>query len=238
MNDGSCRLVGNNGGIHLKKILIIEDDVVLSEELKRLLDNQGYDAHQLFDFSDVARKALEFHPDLILLDIILPGADGQFILRNIRKQSDVPVIMLTSKNTDMDEILSISSGADDYITKPYNPTLLLLRIEMLFTHLEKNRNQEWICYRNFRVNPLKSTLQYEDQEIILSKNEIAILSYLMKNHGKIVSRDDLMDHLWDSNHFVDDNTLTVNINRLRKRLAEIGICDLIQTRRKQGYILE
>lgn len=221
----------------MKKILIIEDDAVLSGELKILLSNQGYDVHQLFDFSDAAKKAVEFHPDLILLDIILPGTDGQFVLRNIRKQSDIPVIMLTSKNTDMDEILSISSGADDYITKPYNPTLLLLRIEMLFSHLEKNKDQEWISYKNIRLNPLKSTLQYEAHEIILSKNEITILSYLMKNHGKIVSRDALMDHLWDSNDFVDDNTLTVNINRLRKRLVEIGISDLIQTRRKQGYIL-
>lgn len=226
------------GRMILKKILIMEDDPVLSNELRILLENHGYHVNRMSEFSNAAGRAVEVQPDLILLDIILPDANGQSILREIRKQSDIPVIMLTSKNTDIDEIMSISSGADDYITKPYNPTLLLLRIEMLFSHLEKKNDREWVRYKNLHVNLLKSTLQYGNQEIVLSRNEAMILSYLMKNPGRIVSRDTLMDHLWDGNAFVDDNTLTVNMNRLRKKLSEMGIADLIQTRRKQGYLLE
>lgn len=221
----------------MKKILIIEDDKVLSDELKILLEHNGYASYQLFDFPKAAKKAVEFSPDLVLLDIILPGANGQAILREIRKETDVPVIMLTSKNTDVDEIMSISCGADDYITKPYNPTLLLLRIETLFKHIEKKQGTDIVSYKNLTISPLRSTLEYKGQEIVLSKNEITILYFLMQNHGRIVSRDELMDYLWDCNDFVDDNTLTVNVNRLRKKLAEIGMSDVIQTRRKQGYIL-
>lgn len=221
----------------MKKILIIEDDKVLSDELKILLDNNGYDSYQLFDFPQAAKKAVEFSPDLILLDIILPGANGQAVLREIRKESDVPVIMLTSKNTDVDEIMSMSYGADDYISKPYNPTLLLLRIETLFKHIGKKQISDTVSYKNLTISLLRSTLEYNGQEIVLSKNEITIFYFLIQNQGRIVSRDELIDYLWDYNDFVDDNTLTVNVNRLRKRLAEIGMSDIIQTRRKQGYIL-
>lgn len=222
----------------MKKILIIEDDKVVSDELKILLQQQGYVAYQLFHFTSVVERIIEFQPDLVLLDIILPNTNGQSVLRELRKQSNIPVIMLTSKNSDIDEIMSMSYGADDYISKPYNPTLLLLRIETLFRHLEKQSENEFLLYKEIKVDLLRSNLIYQGKEIILSKNEITILAYLMKNHGRIVSRDELMDHLWDQNDFIDDNTLTVNINRLRKRLSEIGITDLIQTRRKQGYLLE
>ena len=164
----------------MKKILIIEDDKMLSDELKILLDNNGYDSYQLFDFPQAARKAIEFLADLILLDIILPGANGQDILREIRKESDVPVIMLTSKNTDVDEIMSMSYGADDYISKPYNPTLLLLRIETLFKHIEKKQVSDTVSYQNLTINLLRSTLEYHGQEIILSKNEITIFIFSYK----------------------------------------------------------
>ena len=221
----------------MKKILIIEDDKTISDELKILLDDNGYDSYQLFNFHQVTKKIIEFDPDLVLLDIVLPGTNGQTILKEIRKESNLPVIMLTSKTGDINEIMSMSYGADDYITKPYNPTLLLLRIETLFRHLDDQGSNDQIEYNQMTINLLKSTLTYKDNEIILSKNELTILYYLIKNHGKIVSRDELMDHLWDCNEFVDDNTLTVNINRLRKRLESIGLSDIIETRRKQGYII-
>ena len=221
----------------LKKILIIEDDKTISDELKILLDDNGYDSYQLFNFHQVTKKIIEFDPDLVLLDIVLPGTNGQTILKEIRKESNLPVIMLTSKTSDINEIMSMSYGADDYITKPYNPTLLLLRIETLFRHLDDQGSNDQIEYNQMRINLLKSTLTYKDNEIILSKNELTILYYLIKNHGKIVSRDELMDHLWDYSDFVDDNTLTVNINRLRKKMKNLGILDSIETRRKQGYIL-
>lgn len=131
----------------------------------------------------------------------------------------------------------MSYGADDYITKPYNPALLLLKIEALFRRLKPQEKQEELEYRGVFLNPLKSTLRYQDREIVLSKNEISIFHYLLKNRGKIVSRDELMDYLWECNDFVDDNTLTVNINRLRKKLEEIELTGVIETRRRQGYIL-
>ncbi len=221
----------------MKKILIIEDDKTISDELKILLDDNGYDSYQLFNFHQVTKKIIEFNPDLVLLDIVLPGTNGQTILKEIRKESNLPVIMLTSKTGDINEIMSMSYGADDYITKPYNPTLLLLRIETLFRHLDDQGSNDQIEYNQMTINLLKSTLTYKDNEIILSKNELTILYYLIKNHGKIVSRDELMDHLWDYSDFVDDNTLTVNINRLRKKMKSLGILDSIETRRKQGYIL-
>ena len=221
----------------MKKILIIEDDKTISDELKILLDDNGYDSYQLFNFHQVTKKIIEFDPDLVLLDIVLPGTNGQTILKEIRKESNLPVIMLTSKTGDINEIMSMSYGADDYITKPYNPTLLLLRIETLFRHLDDQGSNNQIEYNQMTINLLKSTLTYKDNEIILSKNELTILYYLIKNHGKIVSRDELMDHLWDYSDFVDDNTLTVNINRLRKKMKNLGILDSIETRRKQGYIL-
>lgn len=221
----------------MKKILIIEDDRVLSDEVKILLDNHGFASFQLFDFCDVVQKILEHSPDLILLDIMLPSANGQSILRDLRKQSDIPVIMLTSRNTDVDEIMSMTYGADDYITKPYNPTLLLLRIEALLKRAEKKERQEKLKYKELIINLSRSSLFFHGEEIILSRNEIMIFYCLFKHQGEIVSRDDLMDFLWDYNDFVDDNTLTVNINRLRKRLAEIGLTNIIQTRRKQGYLL-
>lgn len=221
----------------MKKILIIEDDKTISDELKILLDDNGYDSYQLFNFHQVTKKIIEFDPDLVLLDIVLPGTNGQTILKEIRKESNLPVIMLTSKTGDINEIMSMSYGADDYITKPYNPTLLLLRIETLFRHLDDQGSNDQIEYNQMTINLLKSTLTYKDNEIILSKNELTILYYLIKNHGKIVSRDELMDHLWDYSDFVDDNTLTVNINRLRKKMKNLGILNSIETRRKQGYIL-
>ena len=221
----------------MKKILIIEDDKTISDELKILLDDNGYDSYQLFNFHQVTKKIIEFDPDLVLLDIVLPGTNGQTILKEIRKESNLPVIMLTSKTGDINEIMSMSYGADDYITKPYNPTLLLLRIETLFRHLDDQGSNDQIEYNQMTINLLKSTLTYKDNEIILSKNELTILYYLIKNHGKIVSRDELMDHLWDYSDFVDGNTLTVNINRLRKKMKNLGILDSIETRRKQGYIL-
>lgn len=221
----------------MKKILIIEDYKTISDELKILLDDNGYDSYQLFNFHQVTKKIIEFDPDLVLLDIVLPGTNGQTILKEIRKESNLPVIMLTSKTGDINEIMSMSYGADDYITKPYNPTLLLLRIETLFRHLDDQGSNDQIEYNQMTINLLKSTLTYKDNEIILSKNELTILYYLIKNHGKIVSRDELMDHLWDYSDFVDDNTLTVNINRLRKKMKNLGILDSIETRRKQGYIL-
>lgn len=221
----------------MKKILIIEDDATLREELRLLLENGGYAPCVTTDFENAADEAARLRPDLVLLDILLPDANGQSILREIRSGSDIPVIMLTSRSTDADEILSRSSGADDYVTKPYNPALLLLRIETVLRRTGGRGSEEELTYRGMRLNLLRSSVTYKGAETVLSRNEMNILHCLLKKRGTIVSRDELMDYLWDRSDFVDDNTLTVNINRLRKRLEGLGFPDVIETRRKQGYML-
>ena len=205
----------------MKKILIIEDDATLREELRLLLENGGYAPCVTTDFENAADEAAQLRPDLVLLDILLPDANGQSILREIRSGSDIPVIMLTSRSTDADEIISRSSGADDYVTKPYNPALLLLRIETVLRRTGGRGSEEELTYRGMRLNLLRSSVTYKGAETVLSRNEMNILHCLLKKRGTIVSRDELMDYLWDRSDFVDDNTLTVNI----------------ETRRKQGYML-
>ena len=217
------------------KILIIEDEIELREELKVLLDENGYEGIILESFEHIKQDILSVNADLILLDIKIPYTNGQQLLKEIRKESDVPIIMVTSKNTEMDEVLSMSYGADDYKTKPYNPVLLLLRIEAILKRVNKSNNN--LSYNHVKVNLLKSTLEYEDKELLLSKNEMSIFYFMLMNKGKIVSRDSIMNYLWGNDRFIDDNTLTVNINRLRKKLEEIDLKGVIETRREQGYIL-
>ena len=219
----------------MKKILIVEDDIELSKELKLLLEQNGYQAEIVSDFSNTKQQILENNSDLVLLDINIPNENGEYLLKEIRKTSNVPIIMVTSRNTELDEVVSMSYGADDYITKPYNPTILLLHIEALFKRIEKNSPR--LRYRHIELNLEKGTIEAGTKEIILSKNELMIFSYLLKNQGKIVTREDIMNYLWNTEEFIDDNTLTVNINRLRKRLLDVGLGDCIETRRGQGYIL-
>lgn len=225
------------GRTYMKKIAVVEDDKVLRQALDSLLKENGYGTFCLEKFDRTEEEILRAEPDLVLLDILLPGANGQEILRNLRQKSQIPVIMVTSREGEMDQILAMSYGADDYITKPYNPTLLLLKIEALFRRIQPGAPQEEVEYRGILLNLLRSTMTYQGKERVLSKNEFSILYYLIKNQGRIMSRDELMDYLWDCNDFIDDNTLTVNINRLRKKLEEAGIQGAIQTRRGQGYLL-
>lgn len=225
------------GRTYMKKIAVVEDDKVLRQALDSLLKENGYGIFCLEKFDRTEEEILRAEPDLVLLDILLPGANGQEILRNLRQKSQIPVIMVTSREGEMDQILAMSYGADDYITKPYNPTLLLLKIEALFRRIQPGAPQEEVEYRGILLNLLRSTMTYQGKERVLSKNEFSILYYLIKNQGRIVSRDELMDYLWDCNDFIDDNTLTVNINRLRKKLEEAGIQGAIETRRGQGYLL-
>ena len=219
----------------MKKILIVEDDIELSKELKLLLEQNGYQAEIVSDFFNTKQQILESNSDLVLLDINIPNENGEYLLKEIRKVSNVPIIMVTSRNTELDEVVSMSYGADDYITKPYNHTILLLHIEALFKRIEKNSPR--LRYRHIQLNLEKGTIETENEEITLSKNELMIFTYLLKNQGKTVTREDIMNYLWDTEEFIDDNTLTVNINRLRKRLLDVGLGDCIETRRGQGYIL-
>lgn len=219
----------------MQKILIIEDDKLLAHELKELLDNNGYEAIILKHFKNISKNILEIKADMILLDINLPNINGEFLLKEIRKESNIPIIMVTSKDTEADEVISMSIGADDYITKPYNPTILLLRIEAIFKRINKVNKK--ITYKDVEIDKDRSLIKRENKQVILSKNEIIIFDLLVKNQGKIVPRDDIINYLWNSEEFVDDNTLTVNINRLRNKLEMIELKNVIETRRGQGYIL-
>ena len=220
----------------MPKILIVEDDNKLRNELGLYLSNNGYDVDEITDYKNSVDIIINSDSDLVLLDINLPMIDGEYICKEVRKTSDIPIIMLTSRTSEMDELICINYGADDYITKPYNPRILIARIEALLKRANKNVS-DTISYMGVRVNLSKSTFTYNDKEFDLSKNELKILHFLIKNKSKIVSRDSLMDYLWDNNAFVDDNTLTVNINRLRRKLESAGLGHFIETKRGQGYII-
>ena len=219
----------------MAKIKIIEDDLSIANELKDLLENAGYEALITEDFSTILEQVTSDNFDLILLDINLPKINGEVLLQQIRKDTNVPIIMVTSKNSEVDEVLSMSYGADDYITKPYNPTILLLRIGAVLKR--SGRSVEKLSYRGLEVIPQKGILKKEQDEIILTKNEMIIFLYLLQNIGRIVTRDELMTDLWNNDEYINDNALTVNISRLRSKLKEIGYEDAIETRKGQGYIL-
>lgn len=169
------------------------------------------------------------------MDINIPNINGEVVLKEVRKDINIPIIIVTSRDTELDELLSINYGADDFITKPYNPQILLARIERLLKRI--NCTSNIISYKNLILDISKSIIMSNDKTIDLSKNETKILYFLLTNKEKIVSRDDLMDYLWNDNLFIDDNTLTVNINRLRSKLNVFGYKDLIITKRGQGYII-
>lgn len=219
----------------MAKIKIIEDDLSIANELKDLLENAGYEALITEDFSTILEQVTSDNFDLILLDINLPKINGEVLLQQIRKDTNTPIIMVTSKNSEVDEVLSMSYGADDYITKPYNPTILLLRIGAVLKR--SGRSVEKLSYRGLEVIPQKGILKKEQDEIILTKNEMIIFLYLLQNIGRIVTRDELMTDLWNNDEYINDNALTVNISRLRSKLKEIGYEEAIETRKGQGYIL-
>ena len=220
----------------MKKILIIEDDESVRGELKELLNNAGYDALILDDYTNMLDDILNIHPDLILLDINIPYMNGEVLLKNLRKVSNIPVIMVTSKNTEVDEVLSMSYGADDYITKPYNPTILLLRIGAVLKRGEKNIT-DTILYHDILIEVKRGIVKKGHEEVILTKNEMIIFLYLYERMGSIVSRDELMTELWNNDEYINDNALTVNISRLRNKFRELGVDNAIETRKGQGYIL-
>lgn len=220
----------------MKKILIVEDDEALRSELLALLSNSGYEAAGLESFRNTKEDILKAQPDLVLLDINIPGLNGEIVLMELRKESQVPVIMVTSRTAETDEVLSMSYGADDYVTKPYNPTILLLRISAILKRTEQLGNGV-MMYRDLMVNPGKGMLSKGELELSLTKNEMIIFQHLLDYQGQIVSRDALMTNLWNNDEFVNDNALTVNISRLRTKLTDFGYENVIETRKKQGYIL-
>jgi len=217
-------------------IIIVEDTQKSREELSIYLEKNGFKTILITDFTNVKEQIINTkEKDLILLDINLPNLDGEYLLKDLRKEIDTPIIMVTSKNTEIDELLCIEYGADDFITKPFSPRILLARITRL---LERNTKvQKEITYKDMTINITKSQIERNNKKIELSKNELKILIYLLKNKGTIVTRDDIISYLWDNNEYVDDNTLTVNINRVRSKLEKLDLENVILTKRGQGYII-
>ena len=224
--------------MYKRQIFIIEDDKKINKEITSLLNRYGYNCSSSDNYENIVEDAIASNPNLILLDINLPFYDGYYICRKIRKMSDVPIIIVTSRDSEMDEVMSINLGADDFITKPYNTQILLARISAILRRSSSVSTSNLIEYKSVTLNLSKSTVEYEDKEEELSKNEMKILYCLMENKGKIVARDELMDALWQSNEFIDDNTLTVNINRLRRKLDSIGVKEFLHTKRGQGYVVD
>lgn len=221
----------------MQKIVIAEDDANLRHELEIFLNRNGYETIGVEQYDNTLNDILEVQADLILLDINLPNMDGQYLLREIRKVSDVPVIMITSRDSELDELLSMNYGADHYVTKPYNTQILLAKIVAILKRTSNASDKERINCGSFILDISKSQIENEENKIELTGNELKILKYLIKYKGTIVSREDLMNYLWDSEAFVDDNTLTVNITRVRNKLEQLGVTDAIATKRGQGYII-
>lgn len=219
------------------KIMIIEDDPKIRQELSEFLSRYGYDPVFPDSFEHVTTSILASPPDLILLDINLPVYDGYYICREIRTQSDVPIIIVTSRDSEFDELMSMNLGADDYITKPYNTQILLARIASVLKRANPSAASTTMYHNGLTLDLSRSMIQSAWGETELTKNEIGILRLLLSHKNEIVSREAIMNALWQSDAFVDDNTLTVNINRLRRKISEIGLKDYLVTKRGQGYMV-
>ena len=223
----------------MQKILIIEDDEKLRNELETFLNKNGFVATSLNKFDNAVEDILNEKADLLLLDINLPYTDGKFICKEIRKISNVPIIMVTSRDNEMDELLSLNYGADQYVTKPYNIQILLAKIVgLLKRNQNAGNNPDKIDCGEFVLNAAGRIIEKEDNKVELTRNEYKILEYLVLHRQQVISRDEIMDYLWESEEFVDDNTLNVNIKRLRTKLEELGLIDQIETRRGQVYLLK
>lgn len=219
-------------------IMIVEDDENIREELALLLRNHGYRVSAVIQFDRIPSQVRELSPHLLLLDINLPGGeDGFRICTQLRSFSQIPIIFVTSRNTDMDELNSITLGGDDFITKPYNTSILLARVASLLKRAYPDSETESLSHKGVSLHLASGKLEYAGQSVELTKNEIKILHYLFLHKGAIVSRADIIEYLWDNEMFVDDNTLSVNITRIRGKLDSLGVEHFITTKRGQGYLI-
>ena len=222
----------------MPQIMIIEDEPAIREELTLLLENEGYTPLAITEFTDVPGQAARERPDLILLDIGLPGRDGFSLCAALRKAVPAPVIFVTSRDAGVDEVRALSLGGDDYITKPYSVPVLLARIKAVLRRSGNGPEQaDLLEAGELRLSLTKGSVSSGGKAAELSRNELQILACLMAHAGQIVSRADLIDALWDNQIYIDDNTLSVNMTRLRAKLEEIGLPGFIRTRRGMGYQL-
>lgn len=219
-------------------VFVVDDDRSVQRELKLLLENAGYRVTAPEEFHHIPETIEKLQPDLILLDISLPKIDGITLCSKIRMSSDIPIIFVTSRASSSAELECMMTGGDDFIEKPYRPMILLAHIAAVLKRTSKKEQTKIYACGELVLDLLSGTLRYHDNAAELSKNELHILAYFFLHKNEIVSREALMNTLWDNESFVDDNTLSVNIRRIRKKLEDIGIKDLIQTKRGMGYELK
>ena len=221
----------------MDKIFIVEDEDKIRNEVKTFLEKSGFTCDTSTDFENIIEILLCSNSKLILLDINLPVFDGYYICKEIRKKSNVPIIMLTSRQGEIDELMSRNLGADDFVAKTTSPQILLARINSVLKRSYRNESNNNIIYRGLSLNLSKGTMEFNNNELDLTKNEMKILNMLIENKENIVSRDEIMECLWQCDEFVYENTLTVNVNRLRRKMEKLGAKDMLKTKRGQGYIL-
>ena len=216
------------------RICVVEDEIKIQKELKLLLENANYEAAVIENFENVTLQIVQYNPDLILLDVILPNESGISICQQLRENNKTPIIFVTSKNSSMDELECMTLGGDDFIAKPYDPLVLLAHIAAVLkrTSIQEERI---LRYKKIELDILAAKISYQNKQIDLSKNELNILTYLFCHQEQVVSRDELMNNLWGNGNFIDDNTVSINISRIRQKLKEINIENLIITKRGLGY---
>lgn len=221
------------------KIMIVEDDAKIREIILENIKKWGFDGLYVEDFSDVLNAFIKYEPHLILMDINLPTFDGFYWCGKIREVSKIPIIFISSRNTNMDVIMAVNMGGDDFIQKPFSLEVLMAKINALIrrTYSYSNVETDVIEHNGVVLNLKDGNIIYNNEKLELTRNEFKIVYMLMKEYGNVVSRDKIMRSLWEDESFVDDNTLTVNVNRLRKKLSDIGLDDFIQTKKGMGYIV-
>ncbi len=220
------------------RIMVVEDDEGVRQALKQALQGWGFEVSALNTFEHIAQDVLAIKPDLILMDLYLPGQNGFYWTSEIRKISSLPIIFVSSADESPNILTALTKGADDYITKPFDMTVLITKIQALLRRTYDYTPKSNILEHNgLRLDTDSSEASYKGKEIVLSKNEERILKILMEHKNQVVSRETLMEALWKTDCYIDENTLSVNINRLRKKLLALGVDDYIQTRKGKGYMI-
>lgn len=218
-------------------ILVIEDDRSMAEEIARLLSGWRYQVSLMQDFTQIVEEATMINPQIILLDINLPYFDGFYWCKRLREVTKVPIIFLSSRESSMDVVMAMNNGGDDYIQKPFDSSVLIAKLQAMLrrTYEMDTKENKVLLYKGMKLHIEEMTLAYQEQVIELTKNEFRILKLLLEHKGEIVSRSEMMKRLWDDEIYVNENTLTVNVNRLRSRLEEMGLHDVIATKKGIGY---
>ncbi|WP_303861855.1 response regulator transcription factor [Alkalibaculum bacchi] len=221
------------------KIIIVEDDITIAKTIAEYLRRWDYNVTYIKDFKKITEQVIQFDPQLILLDVMLPYYNGFYWCSEIRKLSKVPIIFISSASDKMNIVMAMNMGGDDFIAKPFDLDVLAAKINALMRRTYSFQGQvNYIEHNGVILNLSDTTVSYDDKRIELTKNDYKIIQILMENLGKVVTREEIMQRLWENDHFVDDNTLTVNINRLRKKLSEIALKDFIITKKGIGYMVK